>query len=292
MYERHLVNRPDDLDLMGLPGDFDDFGLFEGEDYWDVEELFGEEFPWGDEAVDLAEILRGALIEGYGDAFPEELDEALLNMFDSLSPAESFNLSKALSQIEKGAAQVMADPRVGQIAAVVLPVAGGALGTYVGGPAGTALGAQLGSAAAKALPKNGKVSSTASKVAAATPAHGQPQSTKPPAAGGSAAAAQGLVLSQQPEVLKSLLALALGEHGRKSIDGVPVGAVMNLLSTIFGQAAADADELLYSSEEMPAYLFAAEEYPADPATPGDRAQALYATLLGAENESLSEAAGW
>lgn len=271
----------EDLDLLGA----------DEEEYFD--EPLWEEFGLYADVVDPGEVLRGALLDDYEDALPEELDEALFNVFDSLTPAESFNLGKALSQIEKGAAQALADPTVGQVVGTALPIAGGAVGTYFGGPAGMAVGASLGSAAAKALPKGGKAGQPAAKVVAPRAAPGQVPSAKPPVAGGSAAATQALVLTQQPEVLKSLLALALGEHGRKSVDGVSVGAVMNLLSTVFGQAAADADELLYASEETPAYLLDGEGYPSvDPAVPADRAQALYAALLGAENESLSEATGW
>ncbi len=34
------------------------------------------------------------------------------------------------------------------------------------------------------------------------------------------------MLTQHPDILKGLLALAMGEHGRKSINGVPVAALM------------------------------------------------------------------
>jgi hypothetical protein len=272
----------------------EDLDLLEDAEDADLDELLGEDFDSYADDVDLGEVLRGALLEDYEDALPEELDEALLNIFDTLTPAESFNIGKALSQIEKGAAQALADPTVSQIATTALPIAGATAGTYFGGPgAGTAVGASLGSAAAKALPTSGKAGPASVKTVGSTAAPGQPPPAKPPVARGSDAATKALVLTQDPTALLSLVALALGEHGRKSVNGVPVGAVMNLLSTVFGQAAADADELLYASEEMPAYLLDGEGYPSvDPAAPADRAQALYAALLGAENESLSEATGW
>ena len=47
-------------------------------------------------------------------------------------------------------------------------------------------------------------------------------------------------------MLKCLMALALGEYGRPSCDGVPVGAAMNLLSKCFAQAAVDADKLTFA----------------------------------------------
>ena len=73
-----------------------------------------------------------------------------------------------------------------------------------------------------------------------------------PVAGGSAAAAQGLVLTQQPEVLRSLLAAALGQHGRQQVSGVPVAQLLTLFSQVFGQAAADADELMYLEQQADA----------------------------------------
>jgi hypothetical protein len=291
MYERYSMAS----DLFDVPemADLENLDLPEDAEEADLDELLGEDFDLYADVADLGEVLRGALLEDYEDALPEELDEALLNIFETLTPAESFNVGKALSQIEKGAAQALADPTVGQIAGTALPIAGAAAGTYFGGPAGTAVGASLGSAAAKALPTSGKARPATAKKLGSSLAPGQRPPAKPPVVGGSDAATRALVLTQDPTALLSLVALALGEHGRKSVNGVPVGAVMNLLSTVFGQAAADADELLYSSEETPAYLLDAEGYPSvDPAAPAERAQALYAALLGAENESLSEATGW
>jgi hypothetical protein len=271
--------------------DLEDVDLLKADDVLDL--LLGEDFNLYEDTGDFGEVLRGALRDDYEDALPEELDEALLNVFESLTPAESFNVGKALNQIEKGASRALSDPTLGQIAGIALPMAGGAAGTYFGGPAGTAVGASLGSAAAKALPKGGRAGTPTSNRAGSTAASAQVAPAKSPIAGGSAAATQALVLSQDPTALRGLLALALGEHGRKTVNGIPVGAVMNLLSTIYGQAAADADELLYESDKTPPYLLDSEGYPSvDPVAPTDRAQALYAALLDAENESLSEATGW
>ncbi|MGH3804349.1 MAG: hypothetical protein ACRDTD_30275, partial [Pseudonocardiaceae bacterium] len=66
-----------------------------------VEEAYFDEAGWAD-AADPAEVLREALHEDYADALPEELEAALGNILDSMSPAESFNFAKALRQIEKG----------------------------------------------------------------------------------------------------------------------------------------------------------------------------------------------
>lgn len=42
-----------------------------------------------------------------------------------------------------------------------------------------------------------------------------------------------------------MFVLAMGEHGRKSVNRVPVAALMSMLSSVCGKAAADADELMY-----------------------------------------------
>lgn len=271
----------DALEALELADDMNELDLLEEE-----EAYLDEEANW-DDAVDLGEALGEALHEDYADALPEELEAAVDNIIDSMSPAESFNFIKALQQIEKGASQALADPLVGQIARTALPIAGGAAGTLLGGPAGTAFGSALGSAAVKALPPTAKAKATA---VASSPPPITPPAAIAPVSAGSAAAAQGLVLTQQPEVLKSLLALALGDQGRQSINGVPVGAVMSMLSSVFGKAAEDADELRYRGDESSGYLHDSETYPyADPAAPADRARALYARLIDSENHQLAEA---
>jgi hypothetical protein len=241
-----------------------------------------------EEPANLAEVLRAALLEDYAGATSGQMEEALVSMLDTMTPAESFNMCKALRQVEKGASQALADPTVAQTA----PLLGGAAGAYFGGPVGFTIGSGLGGAAARALSGSGKPAlpppTTSTSVSAGAP---PTPALKPPVAGGSAAAARGLVLTQQPEVLKSLLALALGEQGRKSIDGVPVGAVMNLLATIFAQAAVDADQLAHS-REVPAYLLGGQgQVQRDLAAPTDRAEALYEVLISAENQGLAEAVG-
>lgn len=237
-------------------------------DEYYLEDLVDDEQAMEDGGhLGLGEVLADALADEYADAAPEELDSALLDVMESMTPAESLNFASALRQIEKGATRTLQNPTVAKLAAAGLPIAGGAAGTVLGGPVGTALGSQLGGAAAKAL------------------------SGGPALATGSTAAKQGMVLTQQPEILKALLALALGQYGRKSVAGMPVGSAMQLLSTIFGQAAADAEEL-QMGEGLPDYLLDAEgELLADPGSPEQRAQALYSALLDAEDEYLAESGG-
>jgi hypothetical protein len=239
------------------------------------------------------------------------MEDALANVLDSLSPAEAFNFSSALDRIGKGSSRLISDPAFASVAHTALPVLGGAAGTLIGGPAGTALGGKLGSLAASALPTPPRPAPVTARPAAAAPSPGIPASaTQPvvaapapsaaaitlpgvppqpgsasPAAGGSAAAAQGLVLTQQPDVLQSLLATALGQHGRQTVSGVPVAQVLGLLSQVFGKAAADADELMYHGQQSDSAESVLD-------APGDPADLLYDDLLGADNLELAEATGW
>ena len=254
----------------------------------------------GDDAgVDrLADALRQTLRDEYADASDEEMGDALVNVFDAMSPAESFNFASALNQIGKSAGQLLSDPTLGSIARTALPIAGGALGTMVGGPVGTALGSQLGNAAVGALLSRAPARPPAPQGIAApptaVPAGGTPAVTPAgtpiaapavasPVAGGSAAAAQGLVLTQQPQVLQGLLAAALGQHGRQQIAGVPVAQLLGMLSQVIGQAAADADELMYLGSQSDDSESLIDNSSAEP----DRS--LYTSLLDADNLELAEA---
>jgi hypothetical protein len=282
-------------------------------------------------AEELADVLRSALRDEYADASDAEMGDALENVLDSMSAAEAFNFGSALSQIGKSASKLAADPAFAQIVRTAAPIAGGALGTVIGGPVGAALGSQLGNLAASALPappapRPGPAAAPAppppapvpappvrtapppapppapSALPAAAPLAAEPSPGAtaiappevPPAArvrpstvtGGSAAAAQGLVLSQQPEILRSLLAAALGQQGRQQVSGVPVAQLLTLFSQVIGQAAADADELMYLEQQPDAAESAVEDV-----SPGS-VRSLYADLLGADNLEFAEAAGW
>jgi hypothetical protein len=124
--------------------------------------------------------------------------------------------------------------------------------------------------------------------AAAAPPEAPPAARIRPSAlaGGSAAAAQGLILCQQQEMLRGLLATALGQRGRQQVSGVPVAQLLTLFSQVIGQAAADADELMYLEQQPDAAESAAED------VPPSSVRTLYADLLGADNLEFAEAAGW
>jgi hypothetical protein len=93
------------------------------------------------------------------------------------------------------------------------------------------------------------------------------------------------VLTRQSDALKALVATALGQHGRQQISGVPVAQILSMLSQVYGQAAADADELMYLGQQPEAAESVLD-------VPGRSPQSLYADLLGADNLELAEAAGW
>lgn len=243
---------------------------------------------WWDEALDvgaaeLADTLRYALHEDYDDADDESLDEALGDMLESMSAAEAVNFTQALKQIRRTAGSVAADPTLRSLAGTAAPVAAGALGSLIGGPAGGAVASNLGTAAARALtgPRHNGLGGAGFPT----------RSPAPATAGGSAAAAQGLVLTQQPDVLSSLLALSLGQHGARSVNGVPVATVMNMLSSIFGQAAADADELMYLDGTAAAEGFSDAEDLGYPTVADDlpTGRELYTALLDADNYELADA---
>ncbi len=304
-------------------------GAVLGEAAW-VETLSPEE---------LADVLRSSLREEYADASDAEMGDALENVLDSMSAAEAFNFGSALSQIGKSATKLASDPTFAQIVRTAAPIAGGALGSVIGGPVGLALGSQLGNLAAQALPAPAAPppappapppapaalppalaapppapvaapprpaapaaplpappipAPTAPVPAEPVPGAVAPPPEAPPAArvpasavtGGSAAAAQGLILCQQSEMLRGLLATALGQRGRQQVSGVPVAQLLTLFSQVLGQAAADADELMYLEQQPDAAESVVEDVP-----PGS-VRTLYADLLGADNLEFAEAAGW
>jgi hypothetical protein len=235
-------------------------GMDDGYGYPATRELW----QTGDLGAGNTEILRSALHAGYAAASDDEVEDALGNIVESMSPAEALNFASALQRMGKSAVQLMSDPTVASIAQTALPVVGGA----IAGPAG----ASLGTLAASALP---------ARAPASVPASAQPAGGSPAVSGGSSAAARGLVLTQHPDVLRGLLAAALGQHGTQTVSGLPVAQVLGLVSKVFGEAAADADELMYLGQQ-------AESIPAA----DDPADALYADLLGADDMEIAEAAGW
>ena len=63
---------------------------------------YEEGLDWFEEQpdrADLADVLRCSLHDDYADASEEIIDEALAEVLDSMSPAESLSVAGALSQI-------------------------------------------------------------------------------------------------------------------------------------------------------------------------------------------------
>ena len=46
------------------------------------------------------------------------------------------------------------------------------------------------------------------------------------------------------------LKLALGQHAHNSVNGMPVAKLPNMLSPVFGQTTANADELMYPKVQL------------------------------------------
>ena len=266
--------------------------------YQDAWELAEEDAWASDQAeAEIVDALRSALRDEYADADDADLVDAATDMMSAMSPAEAFNFGAALSQIGKSACRLASDPTFASIARTVAPAAGGALGTFIGGPLGTALGSKLGTLAVSALPAPPMAGPARPPAAAPVPVPPPGPAVLPPpapaapapvspVAGGSAAATQALILSKHPDVQQAALATALGQQGRREISGIPAAQLLGLLSQVFGQAAADADELVYN-EAVPD----AAESSGPEAEPGSL-RSLYCDLLGADNLELAEAAEW
>lgn len=333
MNDSFLDTEIDDYDFFD---DDEDIELYDDEldeDYDEIEaENYSPEFlaeyepDIFDDWAELAEVLRDAVHENYQHAAPEEMEEALFNILDQMTPAEGVNFTSALRQVGNAGQKVLKDPTIGQIARTGLPIAGATIGTIYGGPMGTAVGGKLGQAAGQAFSggKKGQGIPSAPSMTPTTSPQGEPtgiatgsnlrQAATQPFSGekkeqgmatvpstttqsspqsGSTAAAQLLQLIQNPVMLTSLLALALGSHGRKSIplgkegQSVQPGELMALFVKLASEAASDAEQLLWESDETPAYLLDSEgEFVADPAVPEERAEALYEALLAAENQAF------
>jgi hypothetical protein len=250
-----------------------------------------EELDPYDEYAGMAEALREALADDYRDVPPEDIESTLVDMFGSLSPAESVSFSQALRQI--GA--TVNDPVFRQIAATALPIAGTAVGTLVGGPVGTAIGGSLGSIAANSLAPTARPAAPPAAprpaVAAAMP---QVAAAPPPAAAPTPdAATKALLMLGLPAFQQLLVAAAMGQAGRQSVNGVPAATAFQLLSALLGKAAEDADQLMGESDEASLTAFDAEaELRADPLDPLDRADSLYRMLVESANEQIADEAGW
>lgn len=271
------------------PLDLDDLAELGYPEYLD-DESFDYEDADAEDDLDLVEAFESALADGYADAAPDAVEDAMYEVFDSLSPGEAFGFGKALRDIGQGAARVVQDPALTRIAVAALPVAGAAAGTALGGPAGTAVGGSLGAAVAKVLPgpaTKATPSATAPKSAAQPVTSAAGPRTAPPALG-SKSAAQALITMQQPPLKQALLAAALGPYGRTEIGGIPVGAYLTMLRSLMEEAVADVDRMLRAHDGPPDLPMESSGALGD----AEQAQALYSAMIDAESRQLTELTGW
>ena len=70
-------------------------GMDDGYGYPDTR----ERWQTGDPGTGNTEILRSALHEGYATASDEEVEDALANIVESMSPAEALNFASALQRM-------------------------------------------------------------------------------------------------------------------------------------------------------------------------------------------------
>lgn len=243
----------------------------------DLEDLLDGDESWDDaEAAETSwrDVLRDTLSDDFEKASDEALDDLLDDAMSSLSAAEGYGFASALNQIGRSAGRVVEDPTFARVAQAALPLAGGTLGTAVGGPVGTTLGTRLGQAAAGTLPGRAAPVSPVRAIAASSAPAALPAPVVSNAAG------QALLLANDKTVLQGLLAAALGQYGQRQINGIPVAQLLGMFSEVVGQAAADADELMYL--EGGDVESAIDEPPESP-------QDLYLALVDTENLELAEA---
>jgi hypothetical protein len=170
------------------------------------------------------------------------------------------------------------------VAPTVLPIAGAAVGTLIGGPAGGAVGGMLGRVAGSAI--------------ASQPgpgAGGPPAAVHAPAPPALPAASKLLQTITRPETIQALLAMLMGGLGRSNVQvgstSVPVTAITNLLGVLAGKAEAEYNAARSAGgEALPEYMkdYAGEAI-ADPAVRENRAEVLYELFESTPVEQESEA---
>lgn len=230
--------------------------------------------------ITYQDLIREEVAPEFQALSDEEIDLMLSEVLSSMSPEEIEGFWGSLKRFARRAGRTLV-----RAAPKILPVAGGALGTLIGGPAGTAIGAKLGGLA------GGLVRSA-----------GRPRGRRRPAsrrrtaipAGGSSATAQLMALLRNPALLQSLLARAMGGRGRVEVVAgaeaveVPFGAFMNALEQLAAEAALEAHESGLGEAATPEYVLDEEGFPLeDAALPEARAEMLLELLHAADSDE-----GW
>jgi hypothetical protein len=176
--------------------------------------------------------IRDSLAEELQDLAPEQIEEIMSHLGVEADVVEDF-----LSDIGRGVSQAL------PYAARALPgmIQGAASGAALGVP-GMAAGAALGGVGAITAPPPARPPAprpAAPPRPAAVPA--APSITPPAGADGASSAAQLLLLLSNPDVVRALMALALGPAGKETITianrRVPVSEIAAMVSVLSGAAA-------------------------------------------------------
>jgi hypothetical protein len=99
-------------------------------------------------------------------------------------------------------------------------------------------------------------------------------------AGGSPSASAAMLAAHAPLAAQATLATAMGQYGARSVGGVPTADLMRMMAALYGQAAADADEIAY----LDSTVGNGQSYAGARGFRSPRA--LYAAMTDAENEAL------
>lgn len=251
-------------------------------------------YPW----------VRSAVRDEYAEMSAEDLETVLAREGIDAAAMEGF-FDDVGSFIKKAA------PVVGQVAQRALPgiVSGATTGAALGpwGALGGALiggvtsaissGGRPGGAAAPARAGGGPLGAIAGAAAPALAGLaggagplGAIASAAGPAlaglAGGGGGNVAGTLLNvlRDPQVMHSLMSLALGSAGRQTVPvgasqtPVPTSAVANLIGQLGSRAFAQAEAVAEPSEALPAYLYREGQLVVDPGAPEQRAARLLEML--------------
>ena len=281
---------------------------FDPDDRWNdglMPEALAESSDW-QEAYSLGvtyhDAVRAVIGPEAATLTDDDVDSLLREVTSGFSPFEAENFWKSLGSAAKSVGKVAAG-----LAPTVLPILGGAVGTFVGGPAGTALGAALGSAAGGAIGQLANKSPSAPRPHPRPPIPRQVPMPRMPApvgaggmqpiapiaprpvtavpVGGSSATAQLASLLQNPALIQSLLSALLGGGGAVKVGEseveVPFGAFMTALECLAAEAAEEVHDRNPQLGGIPAYLVETDGEPIEALTLPEARAARLLTLLNA-----------
>jgi hypothetical protein len=231
--------------------------------------------------VSLDEILA----DEYSDLPPRQLEQVLEETLGDVSPEDLENFWGSLKNV--GGAVSKALPGIAS-GALTGATTGAALGPW-GALGGALVGGTLGGMAQPSPPPPQQPPASQRPVPS-PPSYAQPAPQTAPSTPLSVspvpAAAQLLQTMFQPEVLQALMAMLMGQAGRRNIPvsgtQVPVGAFTNLLGVLASKAAAEYTAVVPNGGS-PEYLYDYAGQPkGDPAVDEHRAQALWELLREAD----------